>query len=154
VENRIDADPEISAELSLWGQGTSNVIRGNMIVIPIENNILYVEPIYITGSDDGGLPEIKRIIIAYGDKIVSKPTFDEAIAALFGVSRPVVSIDNQTLDSVIQNVLAAYEEVKAASKANEWENYGKAMQALDDSIRDLRDVQVMAEEEGIDLDGE
>ncbi|MDR0406121.1 MAG: UPF0182 family protein, partial [Clostridiales bacterium] len=86
IENRIDNDPAISQDLTLWSQGGSSVVRGNLLVIPVKNSILYVEPIYISsGSDYGQLPEVKRIVLAYGEKVVAKPTLDEALRAMFGV---------------------------------------------------------------------
>jgi len=139
IENRIDTDPVISQELALWGQGGSSVIRGNILVIPIENSILYVEPVYISsGKDEAALPEIKRIIVAYNDKVVSRPTLDEAIKALFGVNRPVIVNENVTLETVIQKALQKFDEMKGFSKQNDWENYGKSMKELDETMQDLK----------------
>ena len=139
IENRIDTDPVISQERTLWGQGGSSVIRGNILVIPIENSILYVEPVYISsGKDEAALPEIKRIIVAYNDKVVSKPTLDEGIKALFGVNRPVMVNENDTLESVIQKALQKFDEMKGFSKQNDWENYGKSMKELDDTMQNLK----------------
>ena len=125
--------------MTLWGQGGSSVIRGNILVIPIENSILYVEPVYISsGKDEAALPEIKRIIVAYNDKVISRPTLDEGIKALFGVNRPVMVSDNDTLESVIQKALQKFDEMKGFSKQNDWENYGKSMKELDDTMQNLK----------------
>ncbi|WP_019850501.1 UPF0182 family protein [Desulfitobacterium sp. PCE1] len=85
VELRIDQDPEISKQLALWGQRGSSVIRGNLLVLPIANSFLYVEPIYLQSEKGGSTPEMKRVVVAYGDKIVMSETFEEALAQLFGV---------------------------------------------------------------------
>src|SRR5699024_3917999 len=79
IENRINQDSEISKELNLWSQGGSEVIRGNLIAISIEDTVFYVEPIYIQSSNETSLPEVKQIVLAYGEEIVMEPTFDEAL---------------------------------------------------------------------------
>ena len=108
-------------------------------MIPIENSILYVEPIYISSGKDGAaLPEIKRIVVAYNDKVVARPTLDEGIKALFGVNRPVIVNENDTLESAIQKALQKFDDMKGFSKQNDWENYGKSMKELDDTMQDLK----------------
>ncbi|WP_246206697.1 UPF0182 family protein [Virgibacillus ihumii] len=82
IENRINQDGEISKQLNLWSQGGSKVIRGNLLVVPIEDTILYVEPVYIESSNATSLPEVKRVILAYGDYIVMERTFDDALDAI------------------------------------------------------------------------
>jgi len=86
VESRIDQDPFISQQLSLWNQQGSQVIRGNLLVIPIEEGLLYVEPLYLQ-AERSQLPELKRVIAVSGARIVMAPTLDEALAELFG-TRP------------------------------------------------------------------
>jgi hypothetical protein len=82
IEARINQNTEISQQLSLWNQLGSRVIRGNVLVIPIENSILYVSPLYLR-AEQGQLPELKRVIAAYGDQVVMKETLAEALSALF-----------------------------------------------------------------------
>ncbi|MDV2581238.1 UPF0182 family membrane protein [Alkalibacillus haloalkaliphilus] len=79
IENRINQDSRISQELNLWSQGGSSVIRGNLLTIPIEDTIMYVEPIYIESSNATSLPEVKQVIVAYGDYIVMEATFEESL---------------------------------------------------------------------------
>src|SRR5699024_7666432 len=79
IENRINQDSVISQELNLWSQGGSEVIRGNLLVIPIEDTVLYVEPVYIESSNETSLPEVKQVIMAYGDYIVMEETFEESL---------------------------------------------------------------------------
>lgn len=79
VENRINQDSVISQQLNLWAQGGSEVIRGNLLAIPIEDTVLYVEPIYIESSNETSLPEVKQVVMAYGDHIVMEETFDKAL---------------------------------------------------------------------------
>ncbi|WP_017186694.1 UPF0182 family protein [Alkalibacillus haloalkaliphilus] len=79
IENRINQDSRISQELNLWSQGGSSVIRGNLLTIPIEDTMMYVEPIYIESSNATSLPEVKQVIVAYGDYIVMEATFEESL---------------------------------------------------------------------------
>ena len=82
IEARINQNTEISQQISLWNQMGSRVIRGNLLVVPIENSILYVSPLYLR-AESGQLPELKRVIAAYGDRVVMEDTLPEALAALF-----------------------------------------------------------------------
>ena len=87
IEARINQNTEISQQLTLWNQMGSRVIRGaNLLVIPIENSILYVSPLYLR-AEHGHLPELKRVIAAYGEHVVMKETLAEALAALFAEAR-------------------------------------------------------------------
>ncbi|ALX49312.1 UPF0182 family protein [Lentibacillus amyloliquefaciens] len=79
IENRINQDSEISQELNLWAQGGSDVIRGNLLAIPIEDTMIYVEPIYIESNNETSLPEVKRVVVAYEDEIVMEADFDTAL---------------------------------------------------------------------------
>ncbi len=81
VEARIDQDPEISAQISLWNQRGSRVIRGNLIVIPMGSSFLYVEPLYLL-AETSELPELQRVIVASGDRIAMRETLEEALLAL------------------------------------------------------------------------
>jgi uncharacterized protein len=82
IEARINQDTEISRQLTLWNQLGSRVIRGHLIVIPIENSILYVSPLYLR-AESGQLPELKRVIVAYGERVVMEETLAQALNALF-----------------------------------------------------------------------
>ncbi|MBI2217674.1 MAG: UPF0182 family protein [Candidatus Rokubacteria bacterium] len=87
IEARIDQDSFISQQLSLWSQRGSQVIRGNLLVIPIERSLVYVEPLYIA-AEKGRLPELKRVIVAFGDRIAMEETLDGAMARVFGGQPP------------------------------------------------------------------
>ena len=83
IKARIDQDSFISQQLSLWDQRGSQVIRGNLLVIPIERSLVYVEPLYIA-AEKGQLPELKRVIVGFGDRIAMEETLEGAIARVFG----------------------------------------------------------------------
>jgi hypothetical protein len=89
VEARIDQDAFISQQLSLWSQAGSQVIRGGLLAIPIEESLLYVQPLYLA-AERGRLPELKRVIVAYGNRIAMDETLDAALQQLFG-ARPAVA---------------------------------------------------------------
>ena len=83
IEARIDQDPVISAQLSLWNQQGSSVLRGNLLVIPIGDSLLYVEPLYLQ-AQSGRIPELKRVILATADRVVMAENLGLALIQLFG----------------------------------------------------------------------
>ncbi len=90
IENRINQDSVISQQLNLWSQGGSEVIRGNLLVIPIEDTVLYVEPIYIESSNESSLPEVKQVVMAYEDYIVMEETYEKALEKILSFIDPTV----------------------------------------------------------------
>jgi hypothetical protein len=87
ISAMIDQSTTISQQLTLWDQKGSGVIRGKLIVIPIENSFLYVVPLYLK-AEGTNFPQLKRVIVATGDKVVMEPTLDEALTSLFGTAPP------------------------------------------------------------------
>lgn len=83
IEARIDQNSVISQQISLWDQRGSSVIRGNLLVLPVNDSILYVEPLYLR-SDKSQLPELARVIVAYGDMVVMEENLDAALMRIFG----------------------------------------------------------------------
>src|SRR6185295_10722745 len=83
IEARIDQDTTISQQLSLWNQTGSRVIRGNLLVIPIDDALLYVEPLYLS-AENRQLPELKRLIASYGDRVAMHQQVEPLLASLFG----------------------------------------------------------------------
>ena len=91
---RINQDPDISREFTLLGQEGSEVIQGNMLVVPIDTSILYVQPIYIRGSSvEAALPEFKRVVVVFGGRIVMRDTLAGALSAVFGDAPPPVVVE-------------------------------------------------------------
>lgn len=87
IENRIQQDTKITEQFALWGRGGSRVIRGNLLMIPLEDSRIYVEPVFLQ-AEAGGLPELKRVIVAIGDKIAMEPTLAESLASIYGLVEP------------------------------------------------------------------
>jgi len=83
IEARIDQDAFISQQLSLWSQRGSQVIRGSLLAIPIERSLLYVEPLYLA-AEKGSLPELKRVIVAFGNQIAMEENLEASLAQIFG----------------------------------------------------------------------
>jgi hypothetical protein len=84
IDARIDQDPTISQQLSLWNQRGSTVIRGSLLAIPLEQSLIYVQPLYLAASEQGALPELRRVIVAYGNQIAMEPTLEQSLARIFG----------------------------------------------------------------------
>jgi len=134
IEARINQDTEISQQISLWNQMGSRVIRGNLLVVPIENSILYVSPLYLR-AETGQVPELKRVIAAYGDRVVMEETLAEALAALFKESglpspppTPAGFSNRQARDA-----LSHYDRAIERLKAGDWAGFGAEL----DSVRPL-----------------
>jgi len=88
IEAMIDQNPTISQQLTLWDERGSHVIRGKLIVTPIENSFLYIVPIYLQAAGEN-FPQLKRVIAVTGDSVVMEPTLDEAMASLFAKQQPL-----------------------------------------------------------------
>lgn len=86
IESRIDQDPTISQQLTLWGQAGSSVMRGTLLVIPVANAVMYIEPLYLAAQSGGALPQLKRVIVAYSDQVVMSPTLDDALSQIFSAN--------------------------------------------------------------------
>ena len=129
VGNFVNQDPAISAEFTLLGQGGSRVIQGNMLVIPIEQSLLYVQPIYISASDGAsstGIPEFKRVVVSFNGQIEMRDSLSEALSAVFGVSNgdgdggdttqpPTGSIEEQVIE-LLARADQAFQEAEVAMR--------------------------------------
>ncbi|WP_164670763.1 UPF0182 family protein [Virgibacillus doumboii] len=157
IENRINQDSDISQELNLWSQGGSEVIRGNLLAIPIEDTVLYVEPIYIESSNETSLPEVKRVVLAYGDHIVMKETFDKSLDAMLDIINPdrqsneeandnEDDSDNENADDPSQQISDAEEKLRQfgelfdsyqkALSAGNWEEAAKIMTEIENKLNE------------------
>ena len=99
IEAKIDQDPIISEQLTLWNQKGSNVIRGNLLVMPIDGNLIYIEPLYLR-SEQGQMPELKRVIVAYQDVVIMRDSLSACLNDIFGTS---FSKFNQKNSSEVNN---------------------------------------------------
>ncbi len=143
IEARINQTPEISQQLSLWDQQGSRVIRGNLLVIPIEESILYVEPIYLR-AEQGELPQLKRVVVAHGDNLVMRPTLQSAISAVFGEETvpPPPAQEQPTAqtpipDNLTQRAIDVYRDAQQAAQAGNWGEYGDKIKELEGILEQL-----------------
>ncbi|HWN03767.1 MAG TPA: UPF0182 family protein, partial [Candidatus Dormibacteraeota bacterium] len=84
IQARINQDPVISQQISLWNQQGSRVITGSLLAIPIDQSLIYVQPLYLAAAEQGALPELRRVVVAYGNQIAMEPTLEAALARIFG----------------------------------------------------------------------
>jgi uncharacterized protein len=133
IEARINQNTEISQQISLWNQMGSRVVRGNLLVVPIANSILYVSPLYLR-AETGQVPELKRVIAAYGDRVVMEETLTRALAALFGESAPVSSPPASNASGLLSlrasEALRHYDRALERLKAGDWAGFGAELDAL------------------------
>ncbi|MDR0931294.1 MAG: UPF0182 family protein [Clostridiales bacterium] len=141
IESKIDTDPTISQSITLWNQSGSSVVRGNLLVIPIKNSLLYVEPIYMIASGDIAMPSIKGVVVCYGDKVVMETTLVGAINKLFNINtqpdQGTTDTSVEDIKSVIEKTIKSFGEYKGYLQSGDWENSGKAMKVLDEDVRTL-----------------
>ncbi|AKL93542.1 putative protein UPF0182 [Clostridium aceticum] len=149
IENRIDGDSQISQNLTLWGEGGSSVIRGNLLVIPIEESLLYVEPLYIRASSQNSLPEVKKVIVAYRDQIVMEKTLELALEKIFGATTPSevpaetpsetpqTPRDDTDVQSLIQRANRAFENANRSSQEGNWAEYGRYIKELEEILKQM-----------------
>ena len=150
IESRINQDAEISEQLNLWNQQGSQVVRGNLLVIPLADSLLYVEPVYLQ-STSARLPELRRVIVTYGNQSpVMAPTLQEALDVLFG-RQPEPNPETQPNDgaegpagsspddwkTAISRAERMFEEAQAALREGDWAGYGERMQELGELIKRL-----------------
>ncbi len=151
---RINQDAEISRQVSLWDQRGSQVIQGNLLVIPIEESLLYVRPLYLR-SESGKIPELKRVIVAYENKIAMEPTLEEAIARIFGAdvsetpvagpepaaagaaaseagAAPIIGVN------LIRQAGDAYERALEAQRQGDWAKYGEEIKKLGNILEEMK----------------
>ena len=143
IEARINQNTEISQQISLWNQMGSRVIRGNLLVVPIENSLLYVSPLYLR-AESGQLPELKRVIAAYGDRVVMENTLPEALAALFKQAAPVAASSASAITSSVgatdtpaHEALDHYNKAIDRLKAGDWSGFGTELDALRPLLEEL-----------------
>jgi uncharacterized membrane protein (UPF0182 family) len=152
IENRINQNTEIARQVTLWDQRGSQVIRGDLLVIPIEESLVYVQPLYLQ-AEGGRIPELKRVIVAYQNRVVMQETLEGALGELFGGStgprrEPAAAVAAgappaaiAATDSAFQALVAeARRRYQAALQANreiDWARYGEEFRRLGEVLEQL-----------------
>ncbi|HEX74290.1 MAG TPA: UPF0182 family protein [Dehalococcoidia bacterium] len=140
IENRIGQDTVITEQLALWGRGGSRVIRGNLLLIPLGESILYVEPVFLQ-AEAGGLPQLKRVIVAAGENIAMEQTLSESLAAIFGAEAPPTEPEQPApaepeepvaadIANLIEEAQRHYNKAQEYLQAGDWNGYGEELDAL------------------------
>jgi uncharacterized membrane protein (UPF0182 family) len=150
---RINQDAEISRQISLWDQRGSQVIQGNLLIIPIEEALLYIRPLYLR-AESGKIPELKRVVVAYENRIAMEETLEASIAKIF---QGEMSLPKQGEDSaagsagsiaaampagsgnnMIQQAGEAYNRAIQAQRQGDWAKYGEELRKLGSALEQLK----------------
>ncbi len=150
IVNRINQDTEIARQVALWDQGGSQVIRGNLLVIPIEESLIYVMPLYLR-AQGGRIPELKRVVVAYQNRVVMEETLDAGLAQLFGgpgaaTREPARVSETPGAASAVSARAAdlarraneSFHRAVEAQRAGDWARYGEELRRLEDVLRQLQ----------------
>ncbi|WP_408956315.1 UPF0182 family protein [Natroniella sp. ANB-PHB2] len=155
IESRIDQHEEISQQLSLWDQRGSKVIRGNLLVIPLEQSVLYVEPIFLQ-SDGDQIPELRRVIVSSGDDIVMESTLELALLRLVGDEQleeelgdklkeeePEITgaiLEEQSdLKQKVSEITTIYNEAQEELRNSNWQRYGELIEEVEEKLLKLEE---------------
>jgi uncharacterized membrane protein (UPF0182 family) len=144
IVNRINQDTEVARQISLWDQRGSEVIRGELLVIPIEESLIYVQPLYLR-AQGGRIPELKRVVVAHESRVAMEETLEAGLVRLFGgeqvpanAARAEAPIGaNETVAQLTRDASDAYEKARAALRNEDWATYGAEMKRLGDLLRRL-----------------
>lgn len=143
---RINQDTEISRQISLWDQRGSQVIQGTLLVIPIESSLIYVQPLYLR-AETGKIPELKRVIVAYENRIAMEKTLDQALAQIFGdvgIAERIQAPDERAIPqhtdekNLIRQAHEHYRRAMQAQREGNWGLYGDEIQKLGEIIRQMQ----------------
>jgi uncharacterized membrane protein (UPF0182 family) len=144
VEARITQDPIIAQDLTLWGQLGSEVHRGNLLVIPIGNSLIYLEPLFLQARENA-VPELRRVLLVHGKDVAMEPTLEEALAQVFGLAAPERPrpVEDDTDRELVLRAVRLYHEAQARLRAGDWAGYGQLIEELGEVLAQLeqRDAQ-------------
>jgi uncharacterized membrane protein (UPF0182 family) len=150
IDARIDQDPVISQQLALWNQRGSTVIRGSLLAIPIDQSLIYVQPLYLAASEQGALPELRRVIVAYGNSIAMEPTLEQSLVRIFGGREPAAPAAPAApgapareaptgLRGLAQGAWDIWQRAQDALRRGDWAQYGAEQKRLEEALRSLRE---------------
>lgn len=144
-KSTINQQPEISKELSLWNKEGSEVQFGDTMIIPIENSLLYVQPLYLRSQGEKSIPQMKKIIVSYGENIIMEDTIEDALNKLFNYStevddnisnKPDVDIEISEEDAgLLKQANDIYDKAIEAQKNGKWAEYGEYLEQLGELLK-------------------
>lgn len=155
VQNNFNADSKVSSLLNILRQGSTRVLNGNLLTLPVGGGLLYVQPVYIESTGETSYPLLQKILVAFGDQIAFEDTLELALDALFGGdSGAEVSDGNQpdtggetgggsgadsgnaALDAALNKAKQALQDKEAALRAGDWSAFGEADERLQQAIEE------------------
>jgi uncharacterized protein len=148
IESRINQDPDISKQITLWNQGGSRVIWGSLLVIPVEQSLLYVQPLYLA-AENGGVPELKRVLVSYGNNIAMEETLEKSLNAIFGgmtqaklaevptLPASATAPQETTVKKLIQDANHQFEKAQEELAKKNWAGYGAAMGEVQRILKEM-----------------
>jgi uncharacterized membrane protein (UPF0182 family) len=140
-KKKINQDTNISKELSLWQGKGSTVDYGDTMIVPIDNSLLYIEPMYLIAEGKNSIPEMKRVIVSYGEKIVLAENIDKALELLFnysdGKQQQTPSSGNANGSNEIKQIKDLYDKAVEAQKNGDWAKYGEYLTQLGELLNKI-----------------
>jgi uncharacterized membrane protein (UPF0182 family) len=155
IQARINQDPVISQQIALWNQQGSRVITGSLLAIPIDQSLIYVQPLYLAAAEQGALPELRRVVVAYGNQIAMEPTLEASLARIFGgrvrgdeppgrpAERPAAtpgSAPTAAITAGVQRAWEAWQRGQEALRKGDWATYGQEQKRIEEALRQLREA--------------
>jgi hypothetical protein len=144
IDARINQNSFISQQLTLWNQRGSEVIRGSMLVIPIGKSLLYVQPLFLAAADKAGLPELRRVIVAFGDEVVMEETLELALQRIFGGKKLPATTAEATGETpksspaeLAKEAMAIFEKTQTLQRQGDWAGYGEELKKLQQVLKQL-----------------
>jgi hypothetical protein len=152
IDARIDQDAFISQQLSLWSQRGSQVIRGSLLAIPIEQSLLYVQPLYLA-AEKGSLPELKRVLVAFGNQIAMEENLEASLAQIFGgpgrqriAARPEAPqtpgpspAGPESVRGLVDQASQQYARAQDFLRQGNFAGYGEEIKRLEGTLKTLRE---------------
>lgn len=161
VQSQFNSEQDIAETISLLNRGDSNVEYGNLLTVPLDGGLLYVEPVYVRG---GGLkyPLLRKVLVTYGGNTAFEDTLDEALNKVFGAdgsttpppdddggtTKPPPASGNPTVQQALDDAQKAFDAGQEALKKGDWEAYGRAQADLEDALKRAEDAQAAADKGG------
>jgi len=153
IDARINQDPVISQQVSLWNQQGSRVLRGSLFAMPIDQSLIYVQPLYLAAEQGGALPELRRVVVAYGNQIAMEPSLELSLQRIFGgrgraeevasrAAAPGAASGGATdgmLTGLIGRAWEAWQKAQEALRRSDWNAYGQEQKRLEEALRQLKD---------------
>src|SRR5437868_6501763 len=152
IANRINQETNISQQITLWDQKGSSVIRGELLVIPIEESLIYVQPLYLR-AEGGKIPELKRVVVAHENRVAMAETLEQGLAELFGAGAParatIAATDSVAVSrspaaaagasqELLRQAQQHYDRAITAQRAGDWATYGREIEQLGAVLKQLR----------------